>query len=105
MLVSAAHYGALALGADIDVRVLKGKDGRSIGTNFEHYNFPNRMLGLVCADISQPPLVARPVTFKFTFVCQTSLFVVVVVIVVIVIVVVVVCYGLTSCIVARRNHC
>ncbi|KAI0464437.1 hypothetical protein LJB42_002052 [Komagataella kurtzmanii] len=36
-LVAAAYFGALCFGSDIDIRVLRGKDSKSIKTNFKQY--------------------------------------------------------------------
>ncbi|CAM9725349.1 unnamed protein product, partial [Discosporangium mesarthrocarpum] len=37
ILVACTHFGAFCMGTDIDVRVLKGKDGKNVYTNFEQY--------------------------------------------------------------------
>ncbi|CAM9211442.1 unnamed protein product, partial [Ectocarpus sp. 6 AP-2014] len=40
ILVACAHFGGVCVGTDIDVRVLKGKKGRSVFTNFDKYGLP-----------------------------------------------------------------
>lgn len=54
-LVPAAHFGALTLGADIDIRVVKyGKKGQNVWSNFEQYQL-NAPVGIVRADAHQTP--------------------------------------------------
>eukprot|EP00941_MAST-03F_sp_MAST-3F-sp1_P001432 g1432.t1 len=38
ILVALAHFGAVCLGTDIDFRILKGKKGKCINSNFDQYN-------------------------------------------------------------------
>ncbi|XP_078172466.1 tRNA modification 11 protein [Carex rostrata] len=56
ILVAAAHFGAMTMGADIDIRVVQ--DGRgpncNVWTNFEQYNLPEP-IGLLRADNNLPP--------------------------------------------------
>ncbi|KAJ3696702.1 hypothetical protein LUZ61_000407 [Rhynchospora tenuis] len=56
ILVAAAHFGAMTMGADIDIRVVR--DGRgpncNVWTNFEQYNLPEPV-GLLRADNNLPP--------------------------------------------------
>ncbi|KAJ3675521.1 hypothetical protein LUZ60_004563 [Juncus effusus] len=56
VLIAAAHYGAVTMGADIDIRVVR--DGRgpncNVWTNFDQYNLP-KPVGLLRADNNLPP--------------------------------------------------
>ncbi|XP_015089057.1 tRNA (guanine(10)-N2)-methyltransferase homolog [Solanum pennellii] len=56
ILVAAAHYGAVTLGADIDIRVVR--DGRgpdcNVWSNFKQYGLP-MPIGLLRADNNLPP--------------------------------------------------
>ena len=61
MLVSAAHFGAMTLGADIDMRVLKGKGGKTLSSNFRQYNFPMRLIDVVHFDLTNSAIVRRPI--------------------------------------------
>lgn len=56
ILVAAAHYGAMTMGADIDIRVVRdGKGpGRNVWANFRQYGLP-APLGLMRADNNCPP--------------------------------------------------
>lgn len=61
LLVAAAHFGAYCVGNDIDPRVLHGKGGVSIATNFADYGFPQRLLGVMSVDL--PKTAMRQVPF------------------------------------------
>ncbi|MBA0675717.1 hypothetical protein Goari_017242 [Gossypium aridum] len=56
ILVSAAHFGAMTMGADIDIRVVR--DGRgpdcNVWSNFKQYGLP-MPIGLLRADNNLPP--------------------------------------------------
>uniref|UniRef100_A0A2P2KHB2 Uncharacterized protein MANES_14G165200 n=1 Tax=Rhizophora mucronata TaxID=61149 RepID=A0A2P2KHB2_RHIMU len=56
ILVAAAHFGAITMGADIDIRVIR--DGRgpncNIWSNFKQYGLP-MPIGLLRADNNLPP--------------------------------------------------
>lgn len=53
LLVACAHMGAKVLGGDLDARVLNGKDGKNIATNFVQYNLASKAgLDVVRADMS-----------------------------------------------------
>ncbi|KAG5581010.1 hypothetical protein H5410_051637 [Solanum commersonii] len=56
ILVAAAHYGAVTMGADIDIRVVR--DGRgpdcNVWSNFKQYGLP-MPIGLLRADNNLPP--------------------------------------------------
>ncbi|KAM7250599.1 hypothetical protein ACFE04_022482 [Oxalis oulophora] len=55
ILVAAAHYGAMTMGADIDIRVVRdGKGNRNVWSNFEQYGLP-MPVGLLRADNNLPP--------------------------------------------------
>lgn len=56
ILVAAAHYGALTMGADIDIRVVRDGKGPNcnVWSNFKQYNL-GEPLGLIRADNNSPP--------------------------------------------------
>jgi len=53
VLVPCATFGALCYGVDIDMRILMGKNKKTIVSNFEQYNLP--LPELLRADNSRPP--------------------------------------------------
>lgn len=40
ILVSSSYYGGNCYGIDIDMRILRGKDGKTIFSNFDQYKLP-----------------------------------------------------------------
>eukprot|EP00850_Spirogloea_muscicola_P008336 SM000044S15983 [mRNA] locus=s44:346557:354690:- [translate_table: standard] len=56
ILVAAAHHGAMTVGADIDIRILRDGKGpdRNVWANFEQYGLP-LPLTLLRADNNSPP--------------------------------------------------
>ncbi|CAM6108617.1 unnamed protein product [Calypogeia fissa] len=56
ILVGAAHYGAMTMGADIDIRVIRDGKGpdRNVWSNFKQYDLP-QPLGLIRADNNLRP--------------------------------------------------
>ncbi|KAL2343723.1 hypothetical protein Fmac_005008 [Flemingia macrophylla] len=56
ILVAAAHFGAMTMGADIDIRVVRDGRGpdRNVWSNFKQYGLP-MPLGLLRADNNLPP--------------------------------------------------
>lgn len=66
--VAAARLGAHTLGTDIDIRVLRGKMGRSIGTNFTQYGLPRPEL--IRMDNSLPCLRMTPAGILDCIVCD-----------------------------------
>ncbi|KAL2756467.1 hypothetical protein ACRALDRAFT_1070498 [Sodiomyces alcalophilus JCM 7366] len=58
--VAAAHFGALALGSDIDGRCIRGAGGpRSVRGNFEQYGLLDRWGDFFVADLTNTPLARR----------------------------------------------
>ena len=62
ILVAAAHFGAMTMGSDIDIRVIRhGKTDKKTGdkvdvwTNFKDYKMP-APVGLFRFDLHMPPL-------------------------------------------------
>ncbi|CAN6674860.1 tRNA (guanine(10)-N2)-methyltransferase [Trichomonascus vanleenenianus] len=51
-LVAAGHCGALTVGSDIDVRMIKGKKDATIPANFKQYGFQNRFLDVMTMDFT-----------------------------------------------------
>ena len=56
LTVACAHFGAVVFGSDLDPRTLRGKDGLSLKTNYEQYNFGGRDLGSIISDLVNTPL-------------------------------------------------
>ena len=54
--IACAHFGAVALGSDIDGRMLRGKGGVDILSNFRQYALLNRYLDGFIADLTHSPL-------------------------------------------------
>ncbi|KAI9071479.1 hypothetical protein K1719_046556 [Acacia pycnantha] len=56
ILVAAAHFGAMTMGADIDIRVVRDGRGpdRNVWSNFKQYGLP-MPIGLLRADNNLPP--------------------------------------------------
>ncbi|EOD52086.1 putative rna methylase protein [Neofusicoccum parvum UCRNP2] len=55
--VAAAHFGAQAVGADIDGRSIRGKaDGRDVVANFGQYGLMGRFLDNIVSDLTNSPL-------------------------------------------------
>lgn len=54
ILVSCARLGARAIGSDLNIQVLRGKDGRNISSNFSQYRLP-QPLGVLRADLIHSP--------------------------------------------------
>lgn len=57
--VTAAHFGAVALGSDIDGRSVRGSPNRNLLSNFEQYGVTNNFLDSFIADITHTPLKQR----------------------------------------------
>ena len=54
--IACSHFGALSMGSDIDARMLRGKEGVNIITNFRQYGLLDRYLdGFIC-DLTHSPL-------------------------------------------------
>ena len=74
LLVAAAAHGAVCVGSDIDMRVLKGlKKGKQVGSiqqNFVQYGL--RQPDLLRMDLSVLPLRPRPMLCLFLFVSVDS---------------------------------
>lgn len=51
-LVAASNFGGLTLGSDIDVRALKGKQGRDIKLNFDQYETTKLFLDILTMDFT-----------------------------------------------------
>lgn len=54
--VACAHYGASALGSDIDGRSIRGSDGINVLSNFSQYNITSNLLDNFIADLTHTPL-------------------------------------------------
>ncbi|KAL8814064.1 MAG: hypothetical protein Q9223_006687, partial [Gallowayella weberi] len=56
--IACAHFGAIALGSDIDGRAVRGKDGLDVVTNFQQYGLLDKYLDGFIADLTHTPLRA-----------------------------------------------
>ena len=54
--IACAHFGAIAMGSDIDGRAVRGKNGLSITTNFQQYGMLDRYLDGFIGDLTHNPL-------------------------------------------------
>lgn len=54
--IAAAHFGARALGSDIDGRSVRGTPEKNIKSNFEQYDCVDRLLDNFIADLTHIPL-------------------------------------------------
>jgi tRNA (guanine10-N2)-methyltransferase len=53
LILTCAFFGAVTLGADLDPRVLRGKDGLNIQSNFDAYQLSSHCAGLLVNDLSK----------------------------------------------------
>ncbi|KAK9460189.1 S-adenosyl-L-methionine-dependent methyltransferase [Lipomyces oligophaga] len=68
-LVAASHFGAMALGSDIDGRQMKGKaKGNNIRSNYKQYHLQSRFLDTFIGDFTHNPI--RPSMFLDAIVCD-----------------------------------
>ena len=54
--VACSHFGAVTMGSDLDGRMVRGKRGRNIVTNFQQYNLLDRYLDSFISDLTHCPL-------------------------------------------------
>lgn len=54
--IACSHFGAISMGSDIDGRMLRGKDGLNIVTNFQQYGLTDRYLDGFVSDLTHCPL-------------------------------------------------
>eukprot|EP00211_Chloroparvula_japonica_P002350 CAMPEP_0119155152 /NCGR_PEP_ID=MMETSP1310-20130426/51601_1 /TAXON_ID=464262 /ORGANISM="Genus nov. species nov., Strain RCC2339" /LENGTH=438 /DNA_ID=CAMNT_0007147739 /DNA_START=150 /DNA_END=1466 /DNA_ORIENTATION=+ len=52
--VSCAYFGGRVVGTDIDPRVIRGKKGKSVITNFQYYGLTGQLDCLLAHDVAQP---------------------------------------------------
>lgn len=55
-LVAAANFGGYPIGSDIDIRILKGKGGRDILTNFKQYQTEDKYIDILTMDFTNNAL-------------------------------------------------
>ncbi|MCJ1387528.1 hypothetical protein MMC18_000371 [Xylographa bjoerkii] len=56
IVIACAHYGAMAMGSDLDGRAVRGKGGKGVGWNLEEYGLSGRWLDAFIGDITFSPL-------------------------------------------------
>ncbi|KAI9698940.1 MAG: hypothetical protein M1836_003129 [Candelina mexicana] len=54
--IACSHFGAMALGSDIDGRSVRGKEKRNILTNFEQYGLVDMFVDSFISDLTHTPL-------------------------------------------------
>ena len=54
--IACSHFGARTMGSDIDGRMVRGKNGRDIRTNFRQYGLLDRYLDGFISDLTHSPL-------------------------------------------------
>ena len=54
--VACSHFGAMTMGSDIDGRMLRGKNGKDIRTNFRQYNILDKYIDGFISDLTNTPL-------------------------------------------------
>ena len=54
--IACSHYGAMTIGSDIDGRMIRGKNGKDIKTNFRQYELFDRYLDGFISDLTHSPL-------------------------------------------------
>ena len=54
--IACSHFGAVSMGSDIDGRMVRGKDGLNIATNFQQYGLTHRYLDGFISDLTHCPL-------------------------------------------------
>lgn len=59
-VVSCAHFGGLCLGSDIDGRQIRGKNGRSVLSNFQQYGLVENYLDGFVSDLTNTPIRQTP---------------------------------------------
>jgi len=53
LLLTSSFFGSITLGGDLDPRVLRGKEGVSVMSNFTQYKLKSRCAGLLINDLSK----------------------------------------------------
>lgn len=54
--IACSHFGAMALGSDIDGRSVRGKKDRNVVSNFQQYDLMDRFLDSFISDLTHTPL-------------------------------------------------
>lgn len=54
--IACSHFGARTVGSDIDGRMIRGKNGKDIKTNFRQYGLLDRYLDGFISDLTHSPL-------------------------------------------------
>lgn len=54
--IACSHFGALSMGSDIDARMVRGKDGVDILSNFRQYDLLGRYLDSFISDLTNTPI-------------------------------------------------
>ena len=54
--IACSHFGAVTIGSDIDGRMIRGRNGKDIKTNFRQYGLLNKYLDGLVSDLTHSPL-------------------------------------------------
>ena len=54
--IACSHFGAMTIGSDIDGRMVRGKNGKNIRTNFRQYRLLDKYIDGFIADLTHTPL-------------------------------------------------
>lgn len=54
--IACSHFGARTMGSDIDGRMVRGKNGKSIRTNFQQYGLLDKYIDGFISDLTHNPL-------------------------------------------------
>lgn len=54
--IACSHFGAMTMGSDLDGRMVRGKKGQNIVTNFQQYGLLDRYLDGFISDLTYCPL-------------------------------------------------
>jgi tRNA (guanine10-N2)-methyltransferase len=53
LIVTCSFFGAVTIGGDLDPRVLRGKNGKDVLSNFQQYGLTEKCAGLIINDNSK----------------------------------------------------
>ena len=54
--IACSHFGAMTMGSDIDGRMVRGKNGKDVKSNFRQYSLLDRYLDGYISDLTHTPL-------------------------------------------------
>ena len=54
--IACSHFGAMTIGSDIDGRMIRGRNGKDIKTNFRQYGLLDKYIDGLISDLTHSPL-------------------------------------------------